>query len=132
MYLSRFQNFPPTFKVPQTFALDWLARAHARGGGDQERFAKLLNRYGCGPDKISHRYSFLRDFSHADWDDMQIFRPGRAKVSVDERLAFFNEVLMKPVRELYPEQMDCDFDSFIHVTCTGYSSPSVMQRRIRN
>lgn len=128
MYLSRFQNFTPTYTIPQTFALSWLAQAHARFGGDADRFGKLLSRYGCGPDKIENRGSFLRDFAHDHWEEMQIFKPGREKISVDERLAFYNEILMRPVRELYPSAVD--FKNWIHVSCTGYSSPSVMQRRL--
>lgn len=132
MFLSQFQNFSPPYQVPQSFALQWLAQAHARLSEDIEpsRFAKLLNRYGCGPDKIEMRGSFLRDFSHDRWDEMQIFRPDRGPVSVDERLAFFNEVLAVPVAQLYPQGERADFDSFIHVTCTGYSSPSLAQTRV--
>lgn len=132
MFLSGFQNYIPKYTVPQDFALNWLALAHSRLSEDIEpgRFTKLLSRYGCGPDKIESRGTFLRDFSHNNWDKMQIFRPGRGPVSVDERLAFFNEILAQPVAEIYHDGVKSDFDSFIHVTCTGYSSPSLVQARV--
>ncbi len=132
MFLSGFQSHRPTYKVPQEFSLQWLAQAHGRLSEtvDSSRFAKLLNRYGCGPDKIESRGSFLRDFSHESWEEMQIFMPGRGPVSIDERLAFFDEILARPVAELYPVGSAADFESFIHVTCTGYSSPSLVQARV--
>jgi len=128
MYLSRFQNITPPFQVAQSAALQWLAKAHARlsESVDAECFNKLLGRYGCGPDKVESRGSFLADFAHENWLEMQIFRPGRGQVSIDERLAFFSEALNRPVDSLYPEGK-ADFETLIHVTCTGYSSPSLAQ-----
>lgn len=130
MYLSHFQNYSPPYKVAQADALRWLAKAHSfsSSGVDEERFSKLLHRYGCGPDKIDARSSFLRDFSHQDWEQMQIFRPASETVGADARLAFYHEVLDQPVSSLYAAKERPDFDSWIHVTCTGYASPSVIQR----
>jgi predicted naringenin-chalcone synthase len=86
-------------------------------------FFKLLNRYGCGPDKIAYRSTFLRDFTHVNWSEMQIF--GGAS-GMDERQAFFREALLPAVAGLYDEDVP-DFSNWIHVTCTGYVSPSVVQ-----
>lgn len=128
MFLSQFKTFEPPYKVPQGQALDWLGHAHARFSSDvdAERFTKLFHRYGCNPDRIESRSTFLRDFAHENWSEMQIFRSGREKISIDERMAFFKEALLKPVESLYPETKP-DFKQWIHVTCTGYASPSVIQ-----
>jgi predicted naringenin-chalcone synthase len=124
MYLSDFRSAPPPYRESQERALTWLSEAHARSGGDSERMFKLLKRYGCSPDKISERGSFLRDFDHRNWDQMQLF--AGAKAAIDDRLKIFREVLWQPVEKLYPS-ITADFQTWIHVSCTGYVSPSVIQ-----
>jgi predicted naringenin-chalcone synthase len=131
MYISRFQRLDPSHIVAQDDGLRWLAAAHARESGevDADTFFKMIRRFGCGSAQISHRGTFLRDFTHQDWNAMQIFgaEPGEAQASgIDRRQAFFREVLREPVSRLYPET-EPDFAHWIHVTCTGYSSPSVVQ-----
>ncbi len=128
MFLSRFKAFEPPYKVPQTDALKWLGQAHARHSEDidAEKFTKLFTRYGCSSERIESRASFLRDFSHLNWDDMQLFRHDSEKISIDQRMSFFKEALLNSVDSLYPE-CDPDFKQWIHVTCTGYASPSAVQ-----
>jgi len=125
MFLSRFESLSPTHLVPQADGLRWLASAHARKSTevDAARFEKLLNRYGCGPDKIKQRGTFLRDFTHSNWADMQVF--GAEPASIEYRMRFFNEALLPAVASLYSDSPD--FSQWIHVTCTGYVSPSVVQ-----
>ncbi len=129
MFLSQFRRTPPAYLVPQTEGLRWLSEAHARCGGDAtaEQFAKLLRRYGCGPDKIEERGTFVRDFTHLNWADMQIFADRETAADASRRMAFFNEVLMKPVAGMYTQERP-GFKNWIHVTCTGYVSPSVIQQ----
>lgn len=125
MYLSRFQRLSPPCRMPQRECLRWLAEAHARNAPDMasDTFLKLLNRYGCGSDKIGWRSSFLKDVTHQEWSSMQIF--GR-ETGVEERVNFYAETLQEPLDGLYSEDK-CDFANWIHVTCTGYRSPSVVQ-----
>lgn len=123
MYLSHFRKLEPTYRVPQADGLAWLAAAHARSGdGDEATYAKYLRRFGCGPGQIEARGTFLKDFTHRDWAGMQIFGENRG---IDARQAFFREILPGPVGALYE---DGEFDTWIHVTCTGYASPSVVQQ----
>jgi predicted naringenin-chalcone synthase len=126
MYLSQFKNIPPTYSVAQADGLRWLGEAHARRSQEMgaERFAKLLERYGCGEDQISQRGTFLRDFTHLNWDEMQIFSEREA--TLEQRMDFFNEALLPAVEKLYAAET-ADFKQWIHVTCTGYLSPSVVQ-----
>jgi predicted naringenin-chalcone synthase len=126
MFLSDFESLSPTHIVPQADGLKWLSQAHARKSAeiDAARFEKLLNRYGCGPDQINQRGTFLRDFTHLNWDEMQIFGDGGA--SIDQRMAFFNEALLPAVSRIYADKSP-EFSQWIHVSCTGYVSPSVVQ-----
>ncbi len=125
MFVSRFKSLPPPYIVDQKNALEWLARAHARHAPEVGalKFEKLLSRYGASPDRVEKRGSFLRDFSHDRWYEMQLFaRP----VSLSERTQFFKEILLEPVRKFYEGETG-RFKSWIHVTCTGYVSPSLIQ-----
>lgn len=128
MYLSRFKNLGPPYLVKQEDGLRWLSEAHAKKSADisAERFAKLLGRYGCGPDKIQQRGTFLRDFTHLEWDRMQVFSGRVGGATIGERMAFFNEAVLPHVGSLYADE-PADFKQWIHVTCTGYVSPSVIQ-----
>lgn len=128
MYLSDFKTFLPSFLVPQEDGLRWLAAAHARHGSEtsEETFFKLLNRFGCRPDKISRRGTFLKDFTHQNWESMRIFNEPS---SIEKRQAFFQEILSEPAAQLYPETQ-ADFQHWIHVSCTGYVSPSLVQSLI--
>lgn len=129
MFLSNFKSLAPKHIVKQTDGLNWLAKAHAReaDGTTAETFYKLLRRYGCGPDKIEQRGTFLSDFTHQDWSAMQIFGSGQA--GIDQRQAFFKEILLEPVARLYQDATP-EFQNWIHVTCTGYASPSLVQTMI--
>lgn len=128
MFLSQFQRVEPPYRVAQADALKWLGQAHARYSTeiDAEKFTKLFHRYGCNPERIESRASFLRDFSHLDWDNMQLFRKDARQISVDERMGFFKESLQPAIDKLY-SGIEPDFKQWLHVTCTGYISPSVVQ-----
>lgn len=129
MFLSDFESLGTTFRVAQSDGLRWLALAHARNSHEleAERFKKLLERYGCGEDKIATRGTFLRDFTHTNWDEMQIF--GKASATLTERMGFFQETLLPAVDKFYADKPG-DFKQWIHVSCTGYISPSVVQTLI--
>ncbi|MGE0527511.1 MAG: 3-oxoacyl-[acyl-carrier-protein] synthase III C-terminal domain-containing protein [Bdellovibrionales bacterium] len=137
MYLSQLRSHRPPHVVRQETALRWLAAAHARAPGenvqacrrDEGRFEKLLGRYGCGPDQIAQRATYLSVFTHLVWESMKIYCSAREPAGLDVRQAFFNEVLLGAVDQLYPEQQP-EFQTWIHVTCTGYLSPSVVQTLI--
>ena len=76
MYISNFRSVRPPYLVEQSDGLDWLAAAQGRLRGDPERvdtYRRRLGRFGCGPDIINRRGTFLRDFTHRDADQMTIF-----------------------------------------------------------
>lgn len=47
----------------------------------------------------------------------------------EDRLEIFNEAVLAATQSVY-EARSVDFRTWIHVTCTGYSAPSVVQRLI--
>jgi predicted naringenin-chalcone synthase len=130
--LSEFQITRPKHIMTQEETLDWLARAHALAAQDEGLYSSIkekLLQIGLGPQKIQKRGTVLSDFTHQNWDEMQIYPVRRLpegaclgirmKCFADETTRFFEELY--PTRESLPEHL-------IHVTCTGYVAPSGAQK----
>ena len=139
--LTDFCVLRPSFENAQTHAIEWLAAAHAVSeqttrkdssfNVDQfrDQMKKFIGRYGCGPEKIGKRGHELEDFCHFDWNKMKIFRvhekaPG---AGMEARNAFFEEKVNGVFEQFYADSKAAP-DDIIHVTCTGYVSPSGAQK----
>jgi predicted naringenin-chalcone synthase len=130
-YLGNFQIIRPKFEVEQEKVLDWIAAAHQRVKGEKSTFStkELLARIQKGVNKIKKRGIHTVDFSHFNWEAMEIYTldensPGkRAK----ERTLWFDREVFSLFDQFYPE--NCPLPShLLHVTCTGYSAPSGAQK----
>jgi predicted naringenin-chalcone synthase len=145
LILTDFRSLQPKHLTAQALTLEWLAAAHTRAeltlaraeGRDfaADRFAeqmvRRLARFGCGAESIASRGHQLDDCAHTRWSDMQIYRlahsaQGEGALS---RTRLFNELASDALEQLYAE---CKIppDDLVHVTCTGYASPSAAQRLI--
>jgi predicted naringenin-chalcone synthase len=142
--ISHFKNARPAYQATQTEVLDWLATLHTQAERtrspdpatfDSETFhrriRKLLYRYGCSPEKIATRGYEITDGNHKDWADMPIYnvvtRPegagSHARTQVYERAA------ATAIETLYADE-ETPPDDLVHVTCTGYASPSAAQKLV--
>jgi predicted naringenin-chalcone synthase len=142
MLIKGFASKLPRYCRPQHEAFEWLAAAHARAAATesgreetlarwQERATQLVRRYSCSEEHIGWRRSDIEDFTHADWPRMRIFNlhenpRGRG---LNVRSAFYAETANHAVESLFAEDSDAPSD-LIHVSCTGYISPSAIQRLI--
>jgi predicted naringenin-chalcone synthase len=142
LLIKGFTSHLPKYRRPQRESFDWLAEAHARSAVTesgrvetlakwQQRAAQLVHRYSCSEDHIGWRRSDLEDFTHTDWQRMQIFNlqenpRGRG---LNVRNAFYAETATRAVESLFAEELNAPSD-LIHVSCTGYVSPSAIQRLI--
>ena len=142
IFVNRFRSEQPAYRVGQSQALNWLGEAHtqaeslsaAREGVSfhkdafREKIQDLLRRYGCREDKISARASQNEDFTHTNWSEMKVFRldetPQGRGATVRSR--FFESATAPVFERLFADRPEPPGD-IIHVTCTGYSSPSVAQ-----
>jgi predicted naringenin-chalcone synthase len=90
---------------------------------------KSVQRFGCGVDRIAQRYSCLEDFGHTDWSRMRIFDlPAHPSgKSAGARSDFYAQVVNETFEKFYLEEATPP-PVIIHVTCTGYVSPSGAQR----
>lgn len=141
MFLSRFHVIRPAHENAQQHAIEWLAAAHAMAERrarnsdptfDVDAFCaqmrRFIARFGCGPEKISKRGHALPDFTHFNWGAMRVFNVEKdpCGAGMAARSAFFEETAERTFKEFY-ESESCPPDDLIHVTCTGYVSPSGAQ-----
>ena len=86
---------------------------------------------GCSTQQIASRGHELNDFNHENWADMKVFRltekaTGRG---TEQRTLAFAEAVNSIMSRFYESDVQAPSD-LIHVTCTGYLSPSPAQRLV--
>jgi len=129
--------------VEQGQTLDWLAAAHARAeatakGWGESRLVDLsrtmrrrFTRFGCLPPDIRARGTVVPDFLHDHWEEMAVY-PLQASPSgagTAARNALFAEATSAYFEAEYGGEAHPP-DDLIHVTCTGYVSPSAPQELV--
>ncbi len=140
--LTGFKAALPPWQRPQEEGFEWLVEAHARAAatnegreealsGWRDRISSLVRRYNCASEHIGRRRSNFGDFMHTDWQRMEIYNlhesPRGKGLGVRNRL--YAETVGRVVEELFSEDVEPPSD-LLHVSCTGYASPSPIQRLI--
>ena len=142
LVLSNFRAAKPAHTIAQADSLTWIASAHARSEAtlarsegrafDESAFrdhlARRLARFGCGAEKIASRSHEIGDCGHTRWNEMEIYRldehpEGEGMLA---RTRVFDERARGALTRLYAED-DRGPADLVHVTCTGYASPSAAQ-----
>lgn len=134
----------PAYQIDQQRALDWLAEAHTEAQSSLEswspqdrsvfaaRLRKVIERCACGPTKIGSRGTVLPDFGMAGWSQMPLYDVTRDPHGggTGARNRFFAEAAEVWIEEEYADEPLPPAD-LVHVTCTGYVSPSCAQRLVQ-
>lgn len=140
LVLSDFQNRRPAHTTDQTRGLEWLARAHERAEAvqaaldreEQASFArhirKLMDRVGCGPSRIAQRDHVLGEMGGDEPAIVYDFSRHPHGATTAVRMCIFDEIVGRWFEEEY-ETRAAPTD-LVHVTCTGYASPSAPQRLV--
>lgn len=140
MKLVDFTSIAPKHSRPQQDGMAWLARAHTQAESlltkdlkfDREAFhekmKKLIHRLGSGA-SIGSRSFEIDDFSHSDFSSMSVFdlRKHPAGLGASARMEFFSKSTLGVMERFYPAGHKAP-QGIVHVTCTGYVSPSAAQR----
>ncbi|MDG0817183.1 3-oxoacyl-[acyl-carrier-protein] synthase III C-terminal domain-containing protein [Bdellovibrio svalbardensis] len=131
MYLENFYSIKPPYSSTQEECFLWLSEAHHIAQKDRhdttEGYLKLFHRVGCTQGQIGRRYFFTSDLSEGDWDHKQIY-PVHASArgaTMQQRHEFFHKTVKKLFDDIYEERPFPN--DIIHVSCTGYISPSAAQ-----
>lgn len=141
--LTDFHCLRPPHETAQEKTLEWIAEAHtqaeAKAQGWQrsdpasstfhEKIQQRLFKIGFGPDKIQNRGLYSTDFFHFDWNAMQIYNLDKDPRGgcLKERTQLFDTAASAALEQFFPEGASPP-SHLIHVTCTGYLSPSAAQK----
>lgn len=135
--LTGFSATAPRYHMEQADSLTWLARGHAaaaRLAPDERvsfanRLQRAISRCACPPSKIARRgISFD---PAAAWDGHPLY-PLRAQphgAGTATRTAWFGQIVDAYFAQAYADRHEAP-DELIHVTCTGYLSPSGAQKLV--
>ncbi len=139
-FLSGFQSIAPRFRTTQKDGLSWLVDAHVRAETPHPRSLSLgqrdgvrgdieamFERYGASAEHIDARGHELADFTHRRWDEMTLFGPKGSDLG--QKTRFFDERVREIFERFYPLDAAAP-RTLVHVTCTGYASPSGAQRLV--
>ncbi len=121
--IGNFQILRPAFEMEQGASIDFLARAHsieAKNQGEEdlteERLRMLLRRFGVKPDQINKR-------------GLESYEMSAEVKSILERTVFFGKKASENLKRFYHDSTAAP-SHLIHVTCTGYISPSPAQQLV--
>jgi predicted naringenin-chalcone synthase len=132
----------PPHTETQEEALRWLAEAHIQAEetrllsnrlppvdpGFAAMMPRMLRRYGCSPDKIFARGCELDDHLHTSWEEMEVYRLAEScrGAGMSVRSKVFARGAHRTLHAMFANERNAP-DDLIHVTCTGYVSPSAAQ-----
>src|ERR1700733_7618384 len=131
-YLDDFSVVRPAYEVEQGEILEWLAHAHScaqKMPVDEKR--ERLFKLGVGKGKIERRGTHLRDVIEREMERRIIynFDKNPSGEGLKARSQFFEESVNQIFEQFYPEGSKLP-PHLIHVTCTGYVSPSGAQHLV--
>ena len=125
MILGEFELIRPPYETNQQQTLEWLVAAHG------EEYREKFWRVACKPDQIEKRGHILPDYQHSDWDKMELFRLKAPSGNPDlSARMYFYEKHVDPIFEQFYPEGELPPDDLIHVSCTGYLSPSGAQKLV--
>jgi len=140
VYLKDFHTIRPQYETTQQEGIEWFVAAHiaaerAKGLSEQalacfsQEIRERIERLSCKPDRIAKRGHTLADFLKKDWREMEIFRLHEmpAGLGLKERSDFYKSQVDPLFEQFYTDAAAIPED-LIHVTCTGYQSPSGAQK----
>lgn len=132
-YLHSFRTALPPFAHPQPALNDWIVSAHLRaeslrtGEAPREALGAVMRRFCVSEDKIARRLVECSDVDAA-WGEHRVYRLTDATpvgADIEGRGRVYAESVQRTFREFYAGQEAPAH--LIHVSCTGYVSPSPAQ-----
>lgn len=132
VFLHSFLPVYPAHHLSQNRILDWTMKAHERtlkllGSHDPEKL-ESLRRYFLDEEQIHSRWYECEDIDEK-WNEHSIYQLSGEHphgVEISERHEFFDKRVQEIFSKIYPKEEIPDH--LIHVTCTGYVSPSPPQK----
>ncbi len=127
--LTNFEIQKPDNEVEQDKVSHWLAKTQSIATPDtfDER---ILQRFAVKEKKISKRSFFCNDFGELNFDNLTLFKKENGfKPNLEERSKFYQKTVDGVFERFFAKETHAP-DEILHVTCTGYVSPSAGQKII--
>lgn len=134
IYLYNLESCPTRHREPQLKTLDFLASIHQQSAQylhDSTPVRKLLLRYGVKDNYIGSRGFECGDI-YVPESDRTLYKVTPEKpagANIQERTDFFRQRAEEVIDSFYTHKSNSP-DHIIHVTCTGYVSPSAPQKLV--
>lgn len=121
-FITDFQILRPIHETPQKRLLEWIEEAHtlAEEEGFRPRVKKFIDKFCCKESSIGNRGHSLIGLERGGWE----------KKGFRERTDHFLDLGEEIFNRFYPEKSQPAPDDLLHVTCTGYASPSIAQKQV--
>ena len=141
LMLSNFSVRRPQYELRQERALAWLAELHGKAEGALRglnefergaftgRYARLLERCACGSDRIGTRGHVSADLGSTVDSGLYDVRPSPHGGGTAARSRLFAQVVNAYFEREFAAETQAPSE-LVHVTCTGYVSPSGAQRMV--
>ena len=143
-YLS-VRSLPLGYTVRQEDGVAWMKAglrraAETAGLPDADRAARFYDLL-ARRSNIETRVTALEDYTHQDWDRMRLHAPpvsgdGQTapsapapwhQAALERRMALFSETANEVACDTFADDLEAP-DAIVQVSCTGYDSPSAVQR----
>lgn len=129
-HISNFRIEMPPILLSQEKTVAWTSHQHSLSPTcpDSKKISLLFERFAVKPHTISKRYMSCPDVLEYDDKNMQVF--GATQIdNIQNKTLFYKKTCEKILDNLYPNSNSLP-DHMIHVSCTGYVSPSAAQMLI--
>lgn len=132
VYINQFQSIEPQHSMSQDELVDWLIDCHitADENNRDNLIKKIFRRYGVNQGHISQRFFECPDILSKNFKENIIYQFDsyhKNGADINIRAKFFQERCYEVLLQIYKEPV-IKPNHLIHVTCTGYISPSVAQK----
>lgn len=130
IFIHSFESVFPSHRMAQTKINDWLHLTHLKNASlqdeDSEKSLNFLRRFCLSDKYIEQRYTDCAEVDE-DWESHEIYclkNDSPQGALIDKRNEYFGKKVRRVFEKLYHDHHP---PHLIHVTCTGYLSPSPAQ-----
>lgn len=132
IYIHSFETILPKHCLAQSEINDWILASHRRAEAlknnseDHEKLINVLKRFALGSGHIEKRYFECHEVDEK-WDEHEVYRLNQEQpngASIEVRSLYFAQKVKHVFEKLYATKVP---KHLVHVTCTGYVSPSPPQ-----
>ncbi len=127
--LSHFKQVLPRYRIEQKDLLDWLSFMRARAQPSEDQ--RAAQRYTAGSLRKIHSRWIETENVLENRADPEFYKLSDSPTgpSMTKRMAFFSSRAAEVFEKIYADE-ELAPSNLIHVTCTGYVSPSAPQRLV--